>query len=830
MKKSQLTLFTWILFLLSFLNINAQTSVSGTIVDKKNGKPLPYATIYFEGKRIGTKSDADGNFRLFSPQSETIIYGSFLGFKTDGFKIKPNENNTITIRIGEESKRSKLKAEVRSTRKLAKDTLAVRIMRNVIRNKDNNKPSAYNSIQYRKHNKFEADIANIDSIQGASFVTKPLKYILEYQSETPDGERYSPILFRETFLKEYRKGKKLKKIVSGVKDTKIFDNESIYSLLEYAFDDYNIYDNQVIIANKPLPSPVADLALIIYRYYVDDSSVVDGKKNYLLSFAPVSKNDFGFTGKLMVEEGSWAIKEVLLGIDKRANINWVNHLELKQTFSKVGPRYIVTRDEKDIALAVSKKSKTAYKARFRQIELIDSIQIDNPIDDLFFEGEETDYLPNYRKIDDNFVAQNRLESLSAFEEGIYDRADSFRRTRQYQTLKYWTRVVTSAFFPIPPINMEVGRLYQLVSWNAYEGYRIRLGARTMFDNFKNQNLSLYTAYGTEDRQFKYGVEYFYNFPKVNRRWNQLYFSASHDYQRLGESDNLLYFDNIVQSLFRTKENRIRDIILKDDVKFVWTKEWQRGLQTSIGGNRSRFYANSFYPFLLRNEDGTTKELEYIGTTKFLASLRFAPKEPVFENEFYRRRMKSIRPVITVSAQVGVKGLWESDYSYMRFNTEFKQIVPLIIGNLNYNLQAGSILGTVPYIDLVQHGGNRSFLNDEMRYMLMNEGEFVSDAYVQLWVNHNFNGFFLNKIPLLKALGWREFVFAKALTGSINQRNLNYIQLPGTIESPGALYSEAGFGLKNIFKVLEVHFVWRLTQLDKAESRPFGVLFGASVDL
>ena len=142
MKKHQFKLFTGILFLVSFLSINAQTSVSGTIVDKKNGKPLPYATIYFEGKRIGTKSDADGNFRLFSPQAETIIYGSFLGFKTDGFKIKPNENNTITIRIGEESKRSKLKAEVRSTRKLAKDTLAVRIMRNVIRNKDNNKPSA----------------------------------------------------------------------------------------------------------------------------------------------------------------------------------------------------------------------------------------------------------------------------------------------------------------------------------------------------------------------------------------------------------------------------------------------------------------------------------------------------------------------------------------------------------------------------------------------------------------------------------------------------------------------------------------------------------------
>ena len=84
--------------------------------------------------------------------------------------------------------------------------------------------------------------------------------------------------------------------------------------------------------------------------------------------------------------------------------------------------------------------------------------------------------------------------------------------------------------------------------------------------------------------------------------------------------------------------------------------------------------------------------------------------------------------------------------------------------------------------------------------------------------------------MLKKLGWREFVFGKALRGRINQRNLNYIVVPQQMSAPGDLYSEAGFGISNIFKFLEVNMVWRLTQLDKPSTRPFGVLFGFNVDM
>jgi hypothetical protein len=817
------------IFVLISLGLNAQVTIKGKTLDRKTGQTLPFCTIYFEGKRIGTKSDSYGNFSISSPNNETKLFASYLGYKTEVINIDGSKEGLV-IRMGEQPRTTKRQTIIQGTRKLAKDTLAVRIIRSAIRNKDNNKPSSFKSIQFDKYTKFEVDLANIDSIQGSNFIAKPLKYILEYQNQTPDGEKYSPILFRETFAKEYLKSGKRKVQIHGVKDTKIFDNESIYSLLNYAFDNYSVYDNQIIIANKSFTSPLADLALLFYRYYVDDSARIDGKMNYYMSFAPVSKEDFGFTGKLTIEEGSWAVKEVSLGIDKRANINWVNHLALTSEYELHENKWLLKKEEKDIALSISKSKKATYKLRFRQSEIVNNVKVNQYISDSLFFGEETDYLSNYKRVDENFLKANRVEELTDFERGIYERADSFKRTHQYQTLKYFTRVATSAFFPIPPINMEVGRAYQFISWNKFEGTRLRFGARTMFDQFKNMNLSMYLAYGTLDEQFKYGGEFYYNFPKKNRRWNQLYFAAIHDYQRLGESENLLFFDNTIQSIFRKKDNRISDIILKDEVKLMWTKEWQRGSQTQLGFNRTRFYANETYPFVENLNDGTQLKREYIGSTRFTASYRYAPKEPVFENEFNRVRLRSIRPVITFSSTIGVKGLWDSDYSFMRLKTEMKQVVPLFIGQFRYNVQAGATLGTVPYIDLEQHGGNQSYIKDEFRYMLMNEGEFTSDAFAQVWLYHNFNGFFLNKIPLLKKLGWREFVFGKALRGSINQRNLNYIVVPQQMSAPGDLYSEAGFGINNIFKFLEVNMVWRLTQLEKTTSRPFGVLFGFNLDM
>jgi hypothetical protein len=809
--------------------LQSQTIVKGRVLDSRTKEVLPFCTIYFEGKKIGSKSDNFGNFFIKSPKEEKFVYISFVGYETKKVEVFGSEFKT-DVYLAEKSKKTK-EVKITGKRKLEKDTIAIRIIRNVIKNKSKNKPSAFESIEYDKYTKFEVDIANVESVLGRNFITKPLRYMLEYQSETPDGEKYSPLLFRETSARFYQKGNKKKTVVLGVKDTRIFDNESLYSLVSYAFEDYSIYDNNVIIANKSLLGPAANGALIFYRYYVEDSFEVDGKKNYRLSFAPVSKEDFGFTGKILVEEGTWAIKHADITLDKRANINFMNHFAMSQAFRKVGDKWVCYKDEKDIAMSISREAKKFIKLRFRQSELMTNEVINQPIEDGIFVGEEVVYNEDYRKkTDDAFWDSKRAEKLTTFEDGIYKRSDTFTKSKQFRTLKYMLRVATTGFFPVPPANWELGRYFRSVSRNEYEGTRLRFGGRIIFDSFPRFNIGGHLAYGIKDNQLKYGLQGIFNLPSENNNFHQLQFSTSHDYQRVGESESLMAFDNVLLSLFRPPSNLLKDIILREQHTANWVKEWKRGEETNLGFDYNRYFPNSFYTLNEIQDDGSVIARENLTTVRFNASYRFAIKEPVFRNKFIRRRMKSIRPIMMFNTSVGLKDLMGSDYSFMRLKGNITHSIPFVFGQFKYNITAGKIFGRVPYIDIEQFGGNNGLISDENRYMLMNEGEYSADQFASVWLQHKFQGYFLNKIPLLKKLGWRERVFFKGAVGTISDRNRNYYQLPNNMSSIEDIYAETGFGISNIFKVFEANFAWRLTQREKRDVRTFGFLVGFNFEI
>ena len=55
--------------------------------------------------------------------------------------------------------------------------------------------------------------------------------------------------------------------------------------------------------------------------------------------------------------------------------------------------------------------------------------------------------------------------------------------------------------------------------------------------------------------------------------------------------------------------------------------------------------------------------------------------------------------------------------------------------------------------------------------VMNFLEFASDKYVALNIQHNFGGFFFNKVPVLRRLKWREVVSFKGLYGGLDRKNL-----------------------------------------------------------
>mgnify|MGYP006874785532 CR=1 FL=1 len=104
---------------------------------------------------------------------------------------------------------------------------------------------------------------------------------------------------------------------------------------------------------------------------------------------------------------------------------------------------------------------------------------------------------------------------------------------------------------------------------------------------------------------------------------------------------------------------------------------------------------------------------------------------------------------------------------------------------------------------------------------MNPLEFINDSYAFWDLTYWANGAILNYIPFLKKLKLREAFSFKGVYGHLSDRNNpqynpNLFQFPigsQPTKMTSEPYMEAGVGVDNLFKILRVDYVWRLSYLD-----------------
>ncbi|MBK6640955.1 MAG: hypothetical protein IPG39_06785 [Bacteroidetes bacterium] len=120
-------------------------------------------------------------------------------------------------------------------------------------------------------------------------------------------------------------------------------------------------------------------------------------------------------------------------------------------------------------------------------------------------------------------------------------------------------------------------------------------------------------------------------------------------------------------------------------------------------------------------------------------------------------------------------------------------------------------------------GNESYFYDYASFNMMNYYEFISDQYASLFVVHHFEGFFLDKIPLMRKLKWREVASLRGVYGSMSDENKSILVNQNAFSTLSKKpYVEAGFGVENILKILRFDFMYRLTYLDNPDISKFGI--------
>jgi hypothetical protein len=264
----------------------------------------------------------------------------------------------------------------------------------------------------------------------------------------------------------------------------------------------------------------------------------------------------------------------------------------------------------------------------------------------------------------------------------------------------------------------------------------------------------------------------------------------------------------------------------EEVDLSLQNEWFDGFSSGVELETRRYEPRGSLVYQRFDpEMSTIVEIAELATTELKLKTRFAYKEKYVYGEFERVSLGTRFPILTAEIGLGMLGLFGGEFEYQRLNLGMQHGVRMgFYGNLDYRFEAGKFFGDpLPYPLLFLHQGNETFFYDDMSYNTMNFFEFISDEYVAGSATWHLEGFFLNRIPLLRKLKWREVVSAKGVMGRYDSRNneaLDLLDNSFTLEKRP--FGEAGLGIENIFKVLRIDALWRLTYLDNPDIVKFGI--------
>jgi hypothetical protein len=805
-------LFSSILFLgLSLTASLAQTRIKGKIIDAETMEALPFISVQLLGTARGTTTDIDGNYTINTDLHADSLVAFYLGYKRVAKKLKGIPVQEINFVMQ------------RNTKALHEVVIhpgenpAWRILRQVIAHKDSNNREKLTSYEYKVYNKIEFDLKDIPKTLRKWKLLSPVKFAFDHLDSTNAHEKPQlPILISETVSDYYYKSNPASKI-EHIVASKLsgMEQKSISQFTGDMYLDVNVYSNNILVFGKNFISPISDNALLFYHYYLIDSLVLNGHRCYQLEFHPRRKQELLFSGNMWIADSTWAIKRLQMKIEDGANINFINQLNVTQEYEVVSGHWMLVRDHLFTDIYIPGQKTGAYG---RKTATYSEIKLNVPRPPEFYSRTNNLVVAGDLNKGPAYWSQARPDSLSKTEQGIYTLVDSIQKLPLYKTWCDLVMLFAKGYKTVG--NIEIGPYYSLFSANKIEGNRIRLGGRTSDKFSKWYELSGYCAYGTHDEQYKYRIGFRSFLTKTPRQLVGISYSS--DYEILGQSQNAFTRDNIFSTFLQ--RSPFINLTSVQQMEAYYEKEWFPGFSTKLQfANRTMTPLGSF-KYEYTDQEGQVVVKENIKTTELRFVGRLAWNEKYIDGTFSHISTGTKYPILKVIYTRGLKDAFQSDYAYDKLAINITDRIRFgPVGYVDYIIQAGKVFGRVPYPLLELHGGNENYLYDPYAYNMMNYYEFVSDQYLTVQAQYHFDGFFLNHIPLMRRLKWREVVSGKGLIGSVNQENKSVLNFPSTLSALNAgPYCEGGFGLENILRFFRVDALWRLSYLNRPNIAKFGL--------
>lgn len=825
---------TFILLLFSLLfivSVHAQkTIVSGKVTEVVTGAPIPFATVVFTGTTSGAVTDFDGNFLAETTLPVDSIEVSYVGYIKRVKALTRSSNQEINFQLNEDI------VALNEVVILPGENPAFAILEKVIENKKKNDKRQLDAYEYESYTRTEFDVDNISEKLKNRKVMEKVTSVMDsiQQIAGEDGKALLPVLISEAISQfHYRKTPRAKHeriIRTRVSGVGITDGTLTSQVIGSSFQEYNFYQNWMNIISKEFASPIADGWKLLYEYDLVDSLLIGDSYCYRLEFFPKQEQDLAFIGTMWITKEEYALKQIEVTVSPSSNINFIEKLKIQQDLQKTtaGP-WLPTKTRVVIDVIQVTKNTAGLLAKFYVSNK--GFVVNQPKeDDFYLNSISMD--PMVRQADDLYWQESRHDSLSTTEQNVFRMIDSLKQVPQIKLATTGVKFAGTGYLKAGKI--DIGPYSTFAGKNDVEGLRLGMGMRTNYSLSQKWVAGGYLGYGFDDKRYKYK---FYTYTILNRRpWT----TVKYEQQKEVEQIWLLNQDIDESSLFYslTRFGNLTQPFLKKKHRVIVSHQLAKGLNADLS-LRHESHTPLFDFNYYTDENRITTSSEYQITEASL-KVRYGKDEVFVVNDNERLSLGTIRsPLFNLNYAVGLSDVLGSDFSYHKVTASVRKRQKTgVFGVSKVSARGGYFFGQAPYSLLFNPIGNESPIYVGFAYNLMDFFEFSADRFFEIRYNHSFEGFFLNRIPLLRKLKLRSIASANILWGGLRHENIQISQFelnelgdpifPFRQWEPKP-YLELGYGVENILRIFSVQAFHRLSYNDHTTNK-FGVKFQIDVSL
>lgn len=769
-----------ILFITVSWAMAQETVVVGQVLSATDKSPVPFANVFFKYTQKGVRCNEEGYFLLRNQGIETTLVFSSVGYKKQERRIKPGQSVGMEVVLEEDNTLLQDVLILPGTNPAIELMKKVRLLRSVndLSRQDN----------YSAHST-EQNLVLLNKVGQRSVGKRIYDQLRTGNLSHSDSLLVLPLYMAESHYQILKSEKK--QLSKNIYSSPEVGERLVAQLVGEMDVNINFYESVITVFGKSMISPLSNVGNAYYDYYLADSLRSTNGKQYEIHFRTKNTKNLAFDGSLWIDSATLALTRIEAELPKQANINFIHNLRISQNFGQLQSG-LWNRQSEEMALNMN------YEL------LADSL---HPKPELFVKRSAV-----YQSVDTVAFQRHNFAKTSYSEESLNDKLRDLNNTPVLRTAKFVVTTALTGYIPFGKI--DIGKIQQIMRVTDVEGFRMTLPFRTNERLWKNVSVGGYVGYGFKNELVKYSGFTQFKLPGRLRRIFSLNYTD--DFRRIDYNYNdYMYREN---PLSTGDEDIMSSILsLKSTFKLSERKEfsasfsndWNSDFESSLYVRSNRIFASVALPM-----QSSTANYNSLLQQSVTLSSRLSFGEKTYEDNMQRIYIANTLPVLYSFVEFGKYKMGAVSGTYGKISGSIKQSVRLDIGTFNYIADAGVVFGNVPYPLLQFPPGCESGGYGFYQFNKMNFMEYAADRFLNIHTELILNGLILNQIPLVKHLNLREFFSFNTAYGSLNQGHQTVIDFPGFMNPLAKPYQELGVGVTNIFRVLTLQSVWRISGLHR----------------